>query len=80
MLGAYLLIGDSKSIYGKFTLKTFCVLLLSLITNGITMLLQKLFAENLKGGSVSRFSFVTFAAGVMFVVIALSYYLFLLFL
>lgn len=73
MLGAYLLIGDSKSIYGKFTLKTFFVLLLSLITNGVTMLLQKLFAENVDGGSVSLFSFVTFAAGVIFVAIAMGF-------
>ncbi len=72
MVGAYLLIGNSKHIYGKFKLSTLVVLLLTLTTNGVTMLLQKLFGERVEGGSVSLFSFATFASGVLFVLVILA--------
>ena len=64
MVGAYLLIGASKDTYGKFSIKTFLVLVLSLVTNGLTMLMQKMFGMNVVGGSVSLFSFSSFFSGV----------------
>lgn len=71
IVGAYLLIGNSKSIYGKFTWKTFLVLMLSLITNGLTMFMQKMFGMNIADGNVSLFSFGSFASGVVVLLVVL---------
>ncbi len=61
MVSAYLLIKSSKDIYPQFSLKTFILLILSMLTNGLTMLFQKLFSYYVTDGSVSMFSFLTFA-------------------
>lgn len=77
IVGAYLLIGNSKAIYGRFTWKTFLVLLLSLVTNGLTMFMQKMFGMNIANGNVSLFSFGSFASGVavlLIVLVVLSLY------
>lgn len=71
MVGAYLLIGSSKAIFGKFSLKTFFVLLLSLVMNGATMLLQKVFGMTVEGGNVSLFSLLSFASGAALLAISL---------
>lgn len=65
IVGAYLLIGSSKDLYGKFSLKTLCVLVVNLITNGLTMLMQTIFARNVSGGSVSMFSLLSFLSGAL---------------
>lgn len=72
LFAAYLLIGASRDTYGKFSVKTFLVLLLSLFTNGVTMLMQKMFGMNIEGGSVSLFSFASFGVGVIFMGIFLG--------
>ena len=58
---AYLLIASSKEIYSTFSLKTFLLLLGSLLSNGLTMLFQMLFSRQVPDGNVSVFSFFTFA-------------------
>ena len=58
---AYLLISSSKEIYSGFSLKTFFLLLGSLLSNGLTMLFQMLFSRQVPDGNVSVFSFFTFA-------------------
>lgn len=63
MVAAWLLIGGSKTTYGKFTLKTFFVLLASLLMGGLTMLMQTMFGRSVEGGNVALFSVFSFAAG-----------------
>ncbi len=74
MAGAALLIFSSKRQYGRFTVKTFFVLLLTLASNGITMLMQKMFGMEVSGGSVSLFSFASFAAGVLLTAVWLPFF------
>ncbi len=71
MVGVYLLIGSSKAIFGKFSLKTLAVLILSLVMNGATMLFQKMFGMNVEGGNVSLFSLLSFASGAVLLAISL---------
>lgn len=71
MVGAYLLIGNSKKIYKKFTVKTLLLLLLHFGMNGLTMLMQKIFGMRVEGGNASLFSFVTFASGVAVALVTL---------
>lgn len=73
MVGAYLLVGNSKAIFGKFSLKTFFILLLSLLLNGVTMLLQKVFGMTVKDGSVSLFSLFSFSSGAVLLAICLFF-------
>ncbi len=63
-IGAYLLVGNSKEIYGKFSLKTLLVLITSLLMNGLTMLMQTMFSRNVENGSISLFSVLSFLSGV----------------
>lgn len=72
MIGAYLLIGNSKKIYKKFTAKTLLLLLLYFALNGVTMLMQKVFGMRVPDGNTSMFSFITFAAGVAVAAVALG--------
>lgn len=60
-ISAWLLIQSSKQIYPHFSLKTFALLAVVLVSNGLTMLLQKIYALWLPDGSVSMFSFLTFS-------------------
>ncbi len=71
-VGAYLLISNSKKVFGKFSWKTLVVLLLSLLMNGLTMLMQKMFGMTIENGNVSLFSFVSFASGVVVLLIFLG--------
>lgn len=64
-IGAYLLVGNSKQIYGKFSLKTLLVLITSLLMNGLTMLMQTMFSRNVENGSTSLFSVLSFLSGVI---------------
>ena len=64
MFGAFLLIGGSKKVYGKFSPKSLIFLLLLLTCEGTTMLMQKMFGMNVQGGNVSLFSVISFSSGV----------------
>lgn len=59
-LAAYLLIGDSKTVYAAFNYKTLLLLCGSLVANGCTMLAQQLFTRYVPQGDVSAFSFLSF--------------------
>ncbi len=61
--GAYLMIGNSKKIYRKFTVKTLLLLLLYFGVSGLTMLMQKAFGMNVQDGNTSLFSAITFVSG-----------------
>ena len=56
-----LLISSAKQIYPQFSLKTVLCLVCSFLGNGLTMLMQMIFSHSTGGGSVSMFSFFTFA-------------------
>ena len=71
MVGAFLLAGSSKRIYGKFSLKSLASLVLMLFAEGATMLMQKSFGMNVSGGRVSLFSAFAFLAGTMVLLTAL---------
>ncbi len=58
---AWLLIGSSRSIYKNFSIKTALLLVGSMLGNGTTMLAQQLYARYVPNGSVSVFSFISFA-------------------
>ena len=57
---AYLLIATSKNVFGKFSFKTFLLLIGALAAEGFTMVFQQLFAESSKTPNVTLFSFVSF--------------------
>lgn len=60
-VSAWFLIGSSKEIFGGFSLKTFLLLLGTLVSNGGTMLAQQMFTTYVPKGDVSIFSFLSFA-------------------
>lgn len=60
IVSAYFLISSSNKIHTKFTFKTFLLLLGTLLTNGITMLMQQMFAHYVPDGDVSAFSLFSF--------------------
>ncbi|MEG2380143.1 MAG: hypothetical protein RSB38_00410 [Oscillospiraceae bacterium] len=60
IISTLLLMQYNKSIYGKLTPKTIFLLLITLISNGTTMLAQKMFAFYVPSGNVSMFSFLQF--------------------
>ena len=64
MVGAFLLIGGSKKIYGKFSFKNLLFLTLLLVCEGTTMLMQKMFGMNVPNGNVALFSVLSFGSGV----------------
>lgn len=64
LVGAYLLVGNSKKNYGKFTPATLIVLIVSLLSNGVTMLMQTMFSRSVEGGSIALFSVLSFFSGV----------------
>ncbi|MEG1441538.1 MAG: hypothetical protein RSC29_02640, partial [Oscillospiraceae bacterium] len=55
IISTLLLMQYNKSIYGKLTPKTIFLLLITLISNGTTMLSQKMFAFYVPSGNVSMF-------------------------
>lgn len=63
MVGAYFLVGGSRAVYGKFSGRTLLALIFSLLSNGLTMLMQTTFSRNVAGGSVSLFSVLSFLSG-----------------
>ena len=65
LLGAYFLVGGSRRVYAQFSWKTLLALILSLLSNGLTMLMQTGFSRNVTGGSVSLFSVLSFLSGVL---------------
>ncbi|MBQ8426224.1 MAG: hypothetical protein IJX16_00465 [Clostridia bacterium] len=69
MVAAWFLIGASKEKYGKFTLKTFFVLIGTLLLNGLTMLMQTMFGRNVVGGNISLFSTLSFFSGALVILI-----------
>lgn len=75
LISAYLLIGCSKKIYRNFSWRTALLLAVSMVSNGITMLSQKMFSFYVHNVSVSLYTFYSFAiAGVLliFLLFALS--------
>ena len=60
IVAAYLLIATSKNIFGKFSFKTFLLLIGALAAEGFTMVTQQLFAESSKSPNVTLFSFISF--------------------
>ena len=72
MIGAFLLIGGSKNIYGKFSLRNLIFLLLLLTCEGSTMLMQKMFGMNVPNGNVSLFSVLAFGSGVCILLASLG--------
>mgnify|MGYP004646162003 FL=1 len=68
-VSAYLMITSSKKVFGTFTLKTFFLLVGSLLFNGFVMLTQQMFTAYIKGGDVSVFSFFMFGiSGILLLV------------
>ncbi len=76
LVGAYFLVGGSRTVYGKFSGKTLIALILSWLANGLTMLMQTAFSRNVAGGNVSLFSVLSFLAGVVLLGAALPVVLF----
>lgn len=65
---AYLLIGYSKELSGKFTPKTILLLLGAMFTNGAVMVAQKIFSLYVPDADASVFSLLSFLiAGLIFV-------------
>lgn len=60
IVSAYFLISSSNKIHTKFTLRTFLLLIGTLLTNGTTMLMQQMFAHYVPNGDVSVFSLLSF--------------------
>lgn len=60
LFAGYLLAGYSKKLTGKFTAKTLFLLIGSMLSNGMTMVAQKMFSKYLPDTSVSVFSFLAF--------------------
>ena len=60
LIAAYLLTVSTKTKTGKLTAKQVLLLIISLIGNGMVMLMQKIYAAWLPGSSVSVYSFMTF--------------------
>lgn len=71
MVGAYFLAGSSKRVFGKFTFKTLIVLIISLLANGATMLMQTMFGRNVENGNTSLFSFLSFLSAVVALLVVL---------
>lgn len=75
MVSVILLASDSKKTYKVFTLKTFIMLVISFLTEGLVMVVQKYFAIKAPNGNVAMFSVFTFGfnALIMFIgMVALS--------
>lgn len=60
LASSYLLIGASKKMYASFSVKTLLLLVGSMLSNGVTMMLQTVFKRTVTGGSVTAFSFFSF--------------------
>lgn len=60
IVSAYFLISSSNKIHTKFTFKTFLLLMGTMLTNGLTMLMQQMFAHYVPDGDVSAFSLFSF--------------------
>ena len=70
-VAAYLLIGSSAKIYSGFSLKTFLLLIGTMLANGFTMLAQQMFTFYVPNGEVSVFSFLSFGVvGVLLLILA----------
>ncbi len=55
IVSSYFLISSSSKIHTKFTFKTFLLLMGTMLSNGITMLMQQMFAHYVPDGDVSVF-------------------------
>ena len=60
IFSGWLLIGYSKKLKGSFTPRTILLLIGSMLSNGFTMVAQKMFSKYLPDVSVSVFSFLAF--------------------
>lgn len=71
---AYFLISSSNRIYHGFSVKTFFVLIGVMLSEGLTMLSQQMFAFYVPDGDVSVFSFLSFGTvgGVMLLISLIS--------
>ena len=74
-LGAsFLLISSSKKMKANFSFKTVLLLIGSLISNGVTMMLQTMFKREIVGGSVTAFSFLSFIIPALILLIFMGGY------
>lgn len=70
-IAAYLLIGSSAKMYSGFSVKTFLLLIGTMLSNGLTMLSQQMFTFYVPNGDVSVFSFLSFGTvGVLMLIFA----------
>lgn len=60
LVGAYFLVSKTKSSNTKITLRTYILLFINLLVNGLIMIVQKYFSVKIVDGNVSAFSFLTF--------------------
>lgn len=61
-ISSYLLLSNSKKMCSNYSLKTVVLLIGNLVANGSTMITQQLYTRYVPNGSVSLFSFVSFAS------------------
>ena len=74
-LGAsFLLISSSKKMKADFSFKTVLLLVGSLLSNGVTMMLQTMFKREIVGGSVTAFSFLSFIIPALILLIFMGGY------
>ncbi len=64
-VASFFLVKGSKKIYSGFSLKTALLLLVQLLSNGATMVAQQLFTTYVPDGSVTMFSFISFATAAL---------------
>lgn len=71
-VAAYFLIGSSQRVYCKLSVKSFLILLSTMLSNGMTMLAQQMFTAYVPDGDVSVFSFLSFGiVGVILLIVSI---------
>ena len=71
LVGAYFLVSKPKSSNSKITLRTYILLFINLLVNGLIMIVQKYFSVKVVDGNVSTFSFLTFLLNAIIMAICL---------
>ena len=69
---SWLLIAASKKIYSGFSFKNLFLLIGSLVSNGITMMLQTVFKRTVPNGNVTMFSFLSFIVPALILLLSLE--------
>ncbi len=71
LVGAYFLVSKPKTSNTKITSRTYILLFINLLVNGLIMIVQKYFSVKVVGGNVSAFSFLTFLLNAIIMAICL---------